>query len=536
LQSHNAVTASAAKNVDSSSPVVPGKLLLVDDEENILSSLRRMLRRGGWTIQTARTGEEALRIFSEFQPQVVISDFRMPGMDGVDFLTRVKGLAPNTQRIMLTGQADPMAIEEAINRSEVFRFVSKPWNDGQMMLTVKSAFEQYRLHTENERLFSLTQRQNDELRTLNADLEERVDQRSKAIMLAKREWEMSFDSIDMPLAVVENGHRLRRANLAYARTAGKPIQQVGQQPKCHEFLFGRDTPCAGCPLENALKSNQEQSTEIEHSGRTYVLSVYPGTDERAVCSYRDITEEREINRRMAEQDKMAAVGQLAGGVAHEINNPLGGILAFSQLMRREAGRTAADLEALALIEESALRCKRIVDSLLRFSRKTGVSERKPLDLSKCVDDALWLFRAQLTSSPNVLMKTTLAAKVPHVMGDANQLGQVVLNLLQNGLQALPEAKGQLRVETGFQDDKVYFRVTDTGSGIPVDILPRIFEPHFTTKPPGQGTGLGLSICYRIVQDHGGRFEVESTPGQGATFTVLLPAHTTTPTPFTTPEK
>src|SRR4051812_3599662 len=98
-----------------------------------------MLRRGGWTIETARTAEEALRIFAEFQPQVVISDFRMPGMDGVEFLTRVKGLAPNTQRIMLTGQADQTAIEEAINRSEVFRFVSKPWNDGQMMLTVKSA-------------------------------------------------------------------------------------------------------------------------------------------------------------------------------------------------------------------------------------------------------------------------------------------------------------------------------------------------------------------------------------------------------------
>jgi two-component system, NtrC family, sensor kinase len=526
------VTVNAANNsVESSDIPGTGRLLLVDDEENILSSLRRMLRRGGWTIQVAKSGAEGLAALQDFDPQVVISDFRMPEMDGVEFLTRVKERLPKTQRIMLTGQADPSAIEEAINRSEIFRFITKPWNDGQLMMTVKSAFEEHLLQAENARLFSLTQAQNEELRSLNLELEERVAQRSRAIMLAKREWELSFDSIDLPLAVVEKGHLLRRANLAYARTANRPVQQVGQKPRCHEFLFGRETPCTGCPLDSAIAHNREEQTEIVHGPRTFVLQVYPlGEDTRAVCSYRDVTEERELNRRLAENDKMAAVGQLAGGVAHEINNPLGGILAFAQLMRREVGRSPADHESLALIEESALRCKRIVESLLRFSRRSGAMDRRPLDLSKCVDDALWLFRAQLTGSPNVVMRTQLQDNLPPIVGDGNQLGQVVLNLLQNSLQALPKANGQLTVSTGQEGERCFLRVVDTGSGIAPEHLPRIFEPHFTTKAPGEGTGLGLSICYRIVQDHHGSFDVQSTVGKGTTFTLYLPVQSSPVSP------
>ena len=129
-----------------------GRLLLVDDEENILRSLKRVLRRGDWAIETAPDAEQALELFARFQPAVVMSDFRMPGMNGVEFLARVKEVSPHTQRIMLTGQAVQPALEEAINRSEVFRFISKPWNDSKLLLTVKSAFEQHTLVIENERL------------------------------------------------------------------------------------------------------------------------------------------------------------------------------------------------------------------------------------------------------------------------------------------------------------------------------------------------------------------------------------------------
>lgn len=505
-------------------PTAParGKLLLVDDEENILRSLRRVLRRGSWEIETAPDAESALRLIERFRPGVVISDFRMPGMNGVDFLARVKDEVPHAQRIMLTGQADQTAIEEAINRSEVFRFISKPWNDAQLLLAVQSAFEQHSLLFDNLRLAELTHQQNIELRQLNADLELRVQQRTQMLSRAKREWELSFDTIDTPLALIRTDDLvIRRANVASAKMANRQVNEVSKGLKCHEHLFHRATPCSGCPVGPTLKA--PASLEIADGSRTWVAHLYPMDDEPiAVCHYRDVTDERALTRRMMDSEKMIAIGNLAGGVAHEINNPLGGILAFSQLMKRDAGRTAQDLEALDLIEESAIRCKRIVESLLQFSRRSKVEDRRPFELSKCVEDAAMLFRAQIKKYPRAKLVLEMSATPLNVYGDSSQLGQVVLNLLHNGLQALPAFEGTLTVESGMKEGESFFRVTDTGSGIPEENLPRIFDPHFTTKPPGEGTGLGLSIAFRIVENHGGHFKVKSAIGEGSVFEVLFP--------------
>ncbi|QRN94671.1 response regulator [Archangium violaceum] len=504
-----------------------GRLLLVDDEEYILKSIRRVLRRGDWQIETASDAEEGLKALERFTPEVVISDFRMPGMNGVEFLSRVKAQVPRAQRIMLTGQADQQAIEEAINRSEIFRFISKPWNDSHLVLTVKSAFEQYALQTENERLLRVTQQQNEELRRLNAELETRVALRTHLLSQAKREWELSFDSMDTPLAVVRKDYGVRRANRAYIDLAGdrlkEPLSEEEAEQRCHKLLFDRDTPCQGCPLPEALQSGKGTRSEISQRGRTYAMSAYPLTGEgRAVCSYRDISDEREMTRRLIETEKMAAVGQLAGGVAHEINNPLGGILAFAQLMKRDEGRTPSDMESLDLIEESALRCKRIVESLLKFSRHSKTEDRRTFQLNKCAEDSAVLFGAQLKSYSKVRMELRLASDLPELFGDPGQLSQVMLNLLQNGLHALPPTGGVLTLETGRDGDRCYFRVVDSGSGIEERYLSRIFDPAFTTKPPGQGTGLGLAIAYRIVEDHGGIFKVDTRLGEGSRFTVFIP--------------
>src|SRR5215468_9429587 len=207
-----------------------GRLLVVDDEENILKSLRRVLRSQDWEIRTALDGERGLKILEQFTPEVVISDFRLPGMNGADFLLHVKQRVPLAQRIMLTGHADQRAIEEAINRSEIFRFIAKPWNDSALLLTVQSAFEQYAVQVENHRLQEVTRLQNEELKALNAELEERVQQRTR-LLVVKREWELSFDSLDLPLAVVRGAdYSVRRANLAYARVSGQAIQSVSQNP------------------------------------------------------------------------------------------------------------------------------------------------------------------------------------------------------------------------------------------------------------------------------------------------------------------
>ena len=508
-------------------PAPSRRVLLVDDEEQVLRSLRRALHPQGWTVETAQGGEAGLRIAQEFQPQVVVSDFQMPGMTGVEFLSRVKALLPHSQRIMLTGHADPRAVTDAINRSEVFRFIAKPWDNTELVATVLTAFVHVELAEENRRLHEITQTQNDQLKTATSLLEERVGERTGQLSAAKREWETAFDAIATPLALVDEGFRVVRANRAYAAAAKRPVTDVGEHPRCHQYLFGRETPCPSCPLGSALASRQRAVGQVSHLGREYQVAIYPVPEEqRAVCTYRDVTEEHQLTRRQIDTEKMAAVGQLAGGVAHEINNPLGGILAFAQLMKRDPGRSAQDLEALDLVEESALRCKRIVESLLKFSRRSSSDERKPLDLAKCIEETAVLFRAQLKSSPRARLEVALAPQLPSVSGNANQLGQVALNLLQNGLHALNKGEGTLTLEAGASRDGCFFRVSDTGSGIRPEHLPQLFEPWFTTKPPGEGTGLGLAIAHRIVADHGGTIQVESELGKGSRFTVNLPTIST----------
>jgi two-component system NtrC family sensor kinase len=284
-------------------------------------------------------------------------------------------------------------------------------------------------------------------------------------------------------------------------------------------MFGFDKQCPNCKV----RERDNSTWEFVQGERTWIGQSYPmDTENIAVCHYRDVTDERAMTRRLIESEKMIAIGNLAGGVAHEINNPLGGILAFSQLMKRDAGRSAQDIESLDLIEESALRCKRIVESLLKFSRRSKVEDRRAFDLSKCVEDAAVLFRAQIKKYPRAKLELNLLTGLPMVYGDPGQLGQVVLNLLHNGLQAMPNGEGMLTIATAQSDGHCSFTVTDTGCGIAEANLPRIFEPHFTTKPPGEGTGLGLSIAYRIVEDHGGHFVVESKVGEGSAFTVMIP--------------
>ena len=511
-------------------PSSEGRLLVVDDEENVLHAVCRVMQPGGWAVHTAASGEEGLEKFHKLKPEVVISDYRMPRMDGVEFLSRVRALDLKTQCIMLTGLIEQFAAKDAFPEALVFRFIFKPWNETQFFLTVQGAFQQYTLEKENERLHHLTQQQNLNLQASNLLLEQKVSERTRQLSVAKREWEGTFDSIESPLALVDiDSLRLRRINRAYARHAGRTVNEVLERPRCFAFLFNRDLPCLHCPLPQAkqsLQAGRALQAEIRHNERILNLYIHAMEEkEIAICSYHDVTEERAMSRRLAEAEKMVAVGHLAGGVAHEINNPLAGILAFAQLMKREEGRSPKDVELFGLIEESAFRCKRIVESLLQLSRKPQLEDRQLLDLRRCMEDALLLFHPQVMEHPEVTLAFSAEPELPKIHGDAGQISQVILNLLQNGLYALNNHAGVLSVQVGQQGDDCFFSISDNGVGILEEHRAHIFEPHFTTKPVGQGTGLGLSIAYRIVSDHGGRFEIDTKPGVGTTFWVFFPAQT-----------
>jgi two-component system NtrC family sensor kinase len=189
-------------------------------------------------------------------------------------------------------------------------------------------------------------------------------------------------------------------------------------------------------------------------------------------------------------------------------------------MKGEAGRNAEDLEALKLIESSALRCKYIVETLLRFVRRPRQDERGPVDVNLVCEEAAALVRPQIKG-----LQVELSVEHPReqtwVDGNANHLAQVLINLLQNAVHAVG-TKGKIRLACGPSNGAVQLLVGDDGPGIPADIRERIFEPFFTTKPEGVGTGLGLSITHRIVEEHRGSIALETEPGAGTTFTITLP--------------
>ncbi len=230
---------------------------------------------------------------------------------------------------------------------------------------------------------------------------------------------------------------------------------------------------------------------------------------------------RDAEGKLIQSEKMAAFGQLGAGVAHEVKNPLAGILGLAQLLRRKTYEDQELNDGLATMEKETKRCRAIIDNLLRFARQERVGF-SAVELGSIVSDAVAIMRHQLALS-QVTLEMSVADGLPRVFGNANQLQQVLMNLVLNAQQAMNGTPGEVMVEAQpVGDDKVVIRVRDNGPGIPKEIQQRIFEPFFTTKPSGQGTGLGLSVSYGIVTEHKGTIEVESGPGQ-TTFVITLPA-------------
>lgn len=300
-----------------------------------------------------------------------------------------------------------------------------------------------------------------------------------------------------------------------------PEDKMAMDDLCRTILSGKET----------FVSIEYRTQHRDGSWRVFRAAATPLYDTEGkisglVASSRDFTELKRLEQQVIQSEKMAAMGQLIAGVAHELNNPLTAILGISDLLReRAAGEDQR--RQLDLVHQQARRAADIVGNLLAFSRPAK-AQKVVLSLTEMIQRTLQLHEYSLRVN-NIVVDFTPDRTLPAVLGDSNQLMQVFLNLIVNAEQAIRSAKtsGLLRIRTGAREGMsgrtVWVMVEDDGPGIPADSLPRIFDPFFTTKRPGRGTGLGLSICLALVKEHGGTIEAQNSPTGGAIFAITLPA-------------
>jgi two-component system, NtrC family, sensor kinase len=337
-----------------------------------------------------------------------------------------------------------------------------------------------------------------------------------------------FDNIPAAFYIIDRQYRLIAINRSRAQRAGRmPADLVGK--RCYQALFERQGPCPGCLVVEIFEAGRS-TTRSERRGdgmdetTEWEISTYPILDEdeniiQAILLEQDVTDRRRLEAMMAQSEKLAAVGQLAAGVAHEINNPLTAILANAQMLQRRLPVDDELQESVDLIARAGERASQVVRNLLDFARKEEY--RLVLtDVNETIQRAIELVQHELVKRAIHLIFEP-DPNLPRLMASRDHLSGVWLNLLLNAIDAI-DRDGTVRVGTRTSAEKVYVTITDSGSGIPPERINRIFEPFYTTKAPGRGTGLGLSVCHRVIRQHGGSIQVNSQEGVGTEFTVELP--------------
>jgi len=478
-------------------------VLLLDDEPDILVALTDLLEEEFRVLSTVDAEEALGMLAAEPDVAVIVSDQRMPGMSGDQFLRRAREVS-DAEALLLTGYADLTAVVSALNEGRISGYAHKPWEPAGLLAMVRQAAARAELTAA--------------LRT------ERLLMR--ALM------EGGTDG----LAFTDRQGRLVRSNdiMAARLHAGMPFFTPEDREVLHDGVT-RSTVRREEGVQPPRWTERVASALRDEDGRIVGLAHFE----------RDVTLQREAEERLRQADRMQALGNMAGGVAHDFNNLLTAILGSLELARRAAG---GDARLSRLIETAASAAERgaaLTKRLLSFSRQREPA-RQAVDASGVVAGMSDLLTRSI-DRPGIRAVQHLASGLPLIVVDPDQLELALLNLCINARDAMGES-GTIHLRTelrrlrsdggadGEQEEAAFvpllppadggtfvaIQVQDQGTGIPPDIAARIFEPFFTTKEVGHGTGLGLSMVYGFVQQGGGAIRLRSAPGQGSTFELCLP--------------
>jgi two-component system NtrC family sensor kinase len=365
---------------------------------------------------------------------------------------------------------------------------------------------------------------------------------TEKIILSKQHLETTFDAIPDSICVIDRDFSIVRVNKSYARFVKKPIPEILNK-RCHAVLWGRETPCEDCPAMETFATGKkvlgrQVAKEVDGDLHHFDMGTYPVLDEErkavnAIEYLRDITEEKRIMEQLFRSEKLASIGIMTTGIAHEMNNSLSGIAGNAAnllQMPEKYDLNEKGLSRIRTILECAEQATRIMKDLLHLSRRNeDVHTLADLNglVEKTVNSSI-----HAKGYETIERVLRLDTSLPAVLCDPPKIEQVIINIITNATQSILEKRalyeregrayaGKLSIATHIQNATVRISVTDNGMGVPEAIRGKLFDPFFTTRPPGQGTGLGLSICHRIIEEHRGRIFFESTPHE-TTFFIVLP--------------
>jgi PAS domain S-box-containing protein len=490
---------------------VTQSVLLVDDDPAVLDALARRLRKEPYRVLKATSGTEALALLARSEVDLIVSDMRMPGMNGAELLAKVEEQYPACVRIMLTGEPSLAVAMAAINDGKVCRFLTKPYDADALAAIIRDALR----------------------RRGGAEGAAGEDALLKdSILAGALDCILTTDGAGRVLGFNPAAER----TLGYSRAAvlGKSVADVFRPSGLRDLLTGGLAAVSGTGGEGELFGRLLETTAARPDGAEVpvelMMVVVRNAGRPIFTSFiRDVSQRkaaeaalRKAEAQLRQAQKLEALGRLAGGVAHDFNNLLTVISGYSELLLADPGVTASARESVQLIWHAGERAAGLTRQLLAFSRRRDVVP-DVIDLNRLLLDLDRMLR-RLVGEHIKLVALTCAEPVC-VLADRGQLEQVVMNLVVNACDAMPGG-GQVTVEaapgTGGAGAWGVLSVRDTGCGMDDETKAHAFEPFFTTKEIGKGTGLGLSTVYGIVGHWGGHVELDTAPGRGTVVRAYLP--------------
>ncbi len=550
------------------------KVLVIDDKQDAVRLITEgVLRPHGYLYMVANNGEEGFRLALEKEPDLIITDLRTPRMSGLEILEALQAEGRDIPVILMTLHGSEETAVQAF-RLGAKDYIIKPFKVEEMLEAIDRALAEKRLRGEKNQLSKgmrdVDQQLEQRVKELNIlygvgksvtsllDLEKVLNRIVEAAVFVTGAEEGSLmlvdkDTGELYLRAARNlgekfarGFRLKVEH-SIAGQVVKTGQSILQSTQAQETLKVKTGYLVKSLVNVPLKAKDEVIGVLAVNNK---VASKPFTDNdvhllSALADYATIAivnaqlyeetkrwseelehkvEERTQELRAAQEqllqsEKLASIGQLAAGVAHEINNPMGVILGFAQGILKTLPEDDPLRKPLITMEKESLRCKRTVQNLLDFARHSEPTLQLT-NINELIDASCELVKHQI-SLHNVKLVKGYDPTLPSIMADPNQLQQVFINIMLNAYQAMPDG-GTLHITTRTVGSELQVIFADTGTGIPPENIQNIFDPFFTTKEVGEGTGLGLSVSYGIVKAHGGDIEVESQVGKGTTFLIKLP--------------